>query len=112
MSQQQHLDFGRQFGPLHLHPAAPHEPGHPELMIIKADENSVRANGEGWHSDVSCDVEPPLGSILYIKECPPHGGDPLSASRYAAYDGRSDGMKAYLGGLPALHEGEPVYRGM
>ena len=40
-------------------------------MIIKADENSLRANGEGWHSDVSCDDEPPMGSILYIKECPP-----------------------------------------
>ena len=78
MSQEQHLDFGRQFGELHLHPAAPHEPGHPELMIIKADENSVRANGEGWHSDVSCDVEPPMGSILYIRECPPAGGDTLS----------------------------------
>ncbi|MFC7542481.1 TauD/TfdA dioxygenase family protein [Siccirubricoccus deserti] len=112
MTQEQHLEFGRQFGPLHLHPAAPHEPGHPELMIIKADEKSVRANGEGWHSDVSCDVEPPLGSILYIKECPPHGGDTLFASMYAAYEALSDRMKAYLDGLRAVHDGEPVYRGM
>jgi taurine dioxygenase len=112
MTQEQHLDFGRQFGPLHLHPAAPHEPGHPELMIIKADEKSVRANGEGWHSDVSCDVEPPLGSILYIKECPPHGGDTLFANMYAAYEALSDRMKAYLDGLRAMHDGEPVYRGM
>jgi taurine dioxygenase len=112
MTQEQHLDFGRQFGPLHLHPAAPHEPGHPELMVIKADANSLRANGEGWHSDVSCDEEPPMGSILYIKECPPNGGDTLFASMYAAYDALSDRMKAYLEGLTALHDGEPVYRGM
>jgi taurine dioxygenase len=112
MTQEQHLEFGRQFGPLHLHPAAPHEPGHPELMIIKADEKSVRANGEGWHSDVSCDEEPPLGSILYIKECPPHGGDTLFANMYAAYEALSDRMKAYLDGLRAVHDGEPVYRGM
>ena len=80
MTPAQHLDFGRQFGPLHLHPAAPHEPDLPELMIITADKDSPRANGEGWHSDVSCDEEPPLGSILYIKEGPPQGGDKKMAS--------------------------------
>ena len=111
LSQEAHLDFGRHFGPLHLHPAAPHEPGHPELMIITADKDSPRANGEGWHSDVSCDEEPPLGSILYIKECPPNGGDTLFASMYAAYDALSDRMKTYLEGLRALHDGEENYRG-
>ena len=95
---EQHLDFGRQFGELHIHPAAPHEPGDPELMIINADKDSPRANGEGWHSDVSCDPEPPMGSILYIRECPPHGGDTLFASMYAAYDALSDRMKTYLDG--------------
>jgi taurine dioxygenase len=65
LSPAQHLTFGRLFGDLHLHPAAPHEPGHPELMTIYTDARSVRANGEGWHSDVSCDVEPPMGSILH-----------------------------------------------
>src|SRR4051812_11639949 len=29
---QQHLAFGRLFGELHVHPAAPHEPGEPALM--------------------------------------------------------------------------------
>jgi taurine dioxygenase len=52
LTQDQHLAFGRLFGDLHLHPAAPHEPGKPELMIIHADKDSPRANGEGWHSDV------------------------------------------------------------
>ena len=33
---QQHLAFGRQFGELHIHPAAPHEPGEPALMKIYA----------------------------------------------------------------------------
>jgi alpha-ketoglutarate-dependent taurine dioxygenase len=70
------------------------------------------ANGEGWHSDVSCDLEPPMGSILYIKQCPPHGGDTLFASMYAAYDALSDCMKAYLHELTAVHHGEPVYRGL
>ena len=55
-------------------------------MKIHADKDSPRANGEGWHTDVSCDVEPPMGSILYIKQCPPRGGDTLFANMYAAYD--------------------------
>lgn len=111
MTPEQHLAFGRSFGELHIHPAAPHAPGHPELMIIHADENSPRANGEGWHSDVSCDTEPPMGSILYIKTCPPNGGDTLFANMYAAYDALSDRMKTYLEGLTALHDGEDAYRG-
>lgn len=112
ISEDQHLDFGRRFGDLHLHPAAPHAPGHPELMIIHADKDSPRANGEGWHSDVSCDPEPPLGSILYIRTCPPQGGDTLFASMYAAYEALSDRMKLYLDGLTAIHDGEQVYRGL
>ncbi len=107
----QHLAFGRLFGDLHVHPAAPHEAGRPELMIVAADESSTRANGEGWHTDVSCEPEPPMGSILYIKECPPEGGDTLFASMYAAYEALSDRLKAYLDGLTAMHDGEHVYRG-
>jgi taurine dioxygenase len=108
---QNHLDFGRRFGALHIHPAAPHAEGEPALMRIHADRNSPRANGEGWHSDVSCDSEPPMGSILHIHTCPPHGGDTLFASMYAAYEALSERMKAYIEGLTAVHDGEPVYRG-
>ena len=112
LTPQQHLAFGRLFGELHLHPAAPHEPGLPELMTIHADRNTPRANGESWHTDVSCDPEPPMGSILYIRQCPPQGGDTLFASMYAAYEALSDRMKAHLDGLVAVHDGEHVYRGL
>ena len=110
LSEDQHLAFGRLFGELHIHPAAPSVAGKPELMIIHADKDSPRANGEGWHSDVSCDTAPPMGSILYIRKCPPYGGDTLFASMYAAYDALSDRMKAYLDGLTAEHSGDH-YRG-
>jgi taurine dioxygenase len=109
---EQHLAFGRLFGDLHVHPAAPHEAGLPELMIIRTEADSQRANGEGWHSDVSCEQEPPMGSILYLKQCPPSGGDTLFANTYAAYDALSDRMKAYVEGLTAIHDGEHVYRGL
>ncbi|MBX6323757.1 MAG: TauD/TfdA family dioxygenase [Rhodospirillaceae bacterium] len=112
LTPRRHLALGRLFGELHVHPAAPHEPGMPELMTIRTDAASVRANGEGWHSDVSCEPEPPMGTILYLRQCPPAGGDTLFASMYAAYDALSDRMKAYLAGLTAVHDGEHVYRGL
>jgi taurine dioxygenase len=52
-----------------------------------------------------------MGSILYIKQCPPKGGDTLFANMYAAYEALSDRMKAYLEGLTAIHDGEDAYRG-
>ena len=39
-----------------------------------------------------------MGSILYIRKCPPRGGDTLFASMYAAYEALSDRMKRYLEG--------------
>ncbi|MFU8814688.1 MAG: TauD/TfdA dioxygenase family protein [Pseudomonadales bacterium] len=109
---QQQMAFGRLFGELDVHPAAPHLEGMPEVMVIAADEHSSRANGEGWHSDVSCEPEPPMGSILYVTEVPSEGGDTLFASMYAAYQALSDRMKGYLEGLTAIHDGEHVYRGL
>ncbi|MDX2155487.1 MAG: TauD/TfdA family dioxygenase [Hyphomicrobiaceae bacterium] len=108
---EQHLAFGRLFGDLMIHPAAPHINGYPELLKIYADKDSPRANGESWHSDVSCEPQPPMGSILHIWQCPPKGGDTLFASMYAAYEALSERMKSYLDGLVAIHDGEHVYRG-
>lgn len=112
LTPEQQKAFGRRFGELHLHPAWPRlVPGHPEIMEIYADENSKRIAGEDWHSDVSCDPEPPLGTILYMLEVPPVGGDTLFASMYAAYEGLSMPMKRLLEGMTALHDGETTYRG-
>ena len=104
--------LGRRFGKLHLHPAFPDIlEGHPEIMVIRADETSKRIAGEDWHSDVSCDLAPPLGTILYMQEVPPAGGDTLFASMYAAYEALSEPMRRLLAGLTALHDGETTYRG-
>jgi taurine dioxygenase len=105
-----HKRVGRYFGELHIHPNAPAPEGHPEILPIHADANSKRINGEVWHSDVSCDEEPPLGSILYLHTIPNVGGDTLFASQFAAYDALSPRMKVYLEGLTATHSGEHVYR--
>jgi taurine dioxygenase len=112
LSPEQHKAFGRHFGRLHIHPA----PlavlrGHPEVVIIEADEDSTRIAGEEWHSDVSCDTEPPLGSILYHRQVPSVGGDTLFANMYAAYKALSDSMQRFLTGLTAIHDGSRNYAG-
>src|ERR1700712_3517565 len=105
----QHEAFGRQFGELAIHPNTPGPKGHPAILPIHADANSKRIAGERWHSDVSCDPEPPMGSILNLKVVPPVGGDTIFASMYAAFDALSLGMKTYLSALTAIHDGSMNY---
>ena len=107
----QHKAFGRYFGDLHIHPAAPGPEGHPEIFAIHTDKDSTFSEGNGWHSDVSCDEEPPMGSILRLHTLPATGGDTLFCNTYLVYDNLSDNMKSHLDGLTAIHEGEQIFRG-
>ena len=112
LSIEQHKEFAGRFGKLHVHPAAPKiYPDHPEILVIKADEKSKHVAGEEWHSDVSFEAEPPLGSVLYLTEVPPLGGDTLFASGYSVYDALSVPMQRLLEGLTAIHDGNHVFAG-
>jgi taurine dioxygenase len=98
--------LGRHFGELHFHTGVKSMSEHPEITAIYSDENSKHVNGELWHTDLSCDEIPPLGSILHMKIVPQSGGgDTAFSSMYAAYDALSDRMKGYLEGLTATHDG-------
>ena len=110
ISVEKQMELGARFGTLVAHPNDPGLEGHPEVMIIHADAASKRVAGESWHSDVSCEQEPPMGSILRIFELPESGGDTAFASMYAAYEALSEPMKTFLGGLTAVHDGAPYYR--
>ncbi|MBA4207933.1 MAG: taurine dioxygenase [Parvibaculum sp.] len=105
-----HKELGRAFGELAIHSGVAGLPDHPEIVAIHADENSKFVAGENWHSDLTCNEIPPMGSILYLPVVPEVGGDTMFASMYAAYDALSPGMKTYLDGLQAVHDGEHVYR--
>jgi taurine dioxygenase len=81
---EQHKNFGQYFGELHIHPQ-PSVPvdGHPDVIAVRANENSTRVSGQYWHSDVTCDPTPPMGSILHLHEAPHNGGgDTLFANMY------------------------------
>ena len=106
-----HVEIGKRFGNLHFHPAAPQMEGHPEIFVIHTHRDSKIANGEFWHSDVSCDEEPPLGTMLQLHLLPPVGGDTLFSNMYQAYEELSETFQKFCDGLSALHESEHVYRG-
>ena len=106
-----HLKLGKLFGELHVHPAAPSMPGYPEIFEIHAHKNSKVANGEFWHSDVSCDIEPPLGTMLQLHILPETGGDTMFSDMYSAYNELSNKYKNLLNGLIAIHESEHLYNG-
>ena len=79
--------------------------------MVHGDASVKFVAGEVWHSDVSCDKEPPMGSILRIEQVPTSGGDTLFASVYAAYEALSDRMQRLLGDLTAVHDGQQYYVG-
>ena len=107
---EQHKEFGRRFGELDIHPTSRME-GHPEVIEIRADENSKYVAGEVWHSDVTCNLEPPMGSILHIHTVPENeGGDTLFANMYKAYESLSSPVRTLIEDLTAVHDGDRVYR--
>jgi len=109
---QNHIVLGQYFGDLHIHPAAPKMKNYPEIFEINTDKNSKIANGaEDFHSDVSCDIEPPLGTMLQLHVLPECGGDTMFANMYLAYEALSKPMQVFLGGLKAFHESEHFYKG-
>jgi taurine dioxygenase len=104
------VKFGRRFGDLHIHSGMKGlDDKYPEVRPIHADADSKHIAGEDWHTDLSCDPIPPMGSILHIYELPPIGGDTCWASMYAAYDALSPRMKAHLEGMTATHDGRIAF---
>jgi taurine dioxygenase len=105
----QQLAFGRRFGPLNIHPYVAGMADHPEVMEIIKEPSDKLNFGGGWHSDMSFLETPSIGSILYAVETPEFGGDTLFASQAAAYDALSEGLKATLEGLRAVHSAGKEY---
>jgi len=109
MTPEQHRDFGKRFGELHVHEYVKGLDAYPEIIRIIKTESDTKNFGGTWHSDVTYHTTPPLGSILYALEVPEVGGDTLFASQYLAYETLSDGMKDLLDGRTATHSAEPIY---
>lgn len=107
-----HKGFGRLFGKLHVHPLNHSRSGDEEVLVVKTTKDSAYTAGNGWHTDVTCEEIPPMGSMLYITDVPGDGGgDTMFADMYLAYDLLSGPMKAFLETLTAVHDGALPYVG-
>ena len=112
LDREAHKAFCRHFGHLHVHPMNFARKQDPEILIVKTTADSPYTAGDAWHTDVTCDPIPPLGSALYITETPAcGGGDTLYANMALAYELLSPTMQTFLEGLTAVHDGAIPYVG-
>lgn len=83
-------------------------PGHPGVVLVsnevRADGKKHDRTGQVWHTDHAFIPNPTLASVLYAVQLPDVGGDTMFANMYLAYDELSDGMKAMLEPLEAVHD--------
>ena len=109
LTREQHKAFGRIFGELQTHPAKTNlgVPGDPEIFDINITAETKVANGEAWHSDLSCEPIPPMASALYITQVPASGGgDTMFANMHEAFASLSAPLQQLLVELTAHHSGE------
>lgn len=109
LTPEQHLAFGNRFGELQIHEFVEGSPLDPRIIEVRKEPEDTRNFGGGWHTDVSYLDRPALGSVLYAREVPSYGGDTMFASQYLAYETLSDGMKAMLEGMTAIHSARRPY---
>lgn len=104
-----HLAFARRWGAIDINRFFKPVDGYPEIAEVRKEPEQRTNIGGGWHTDHSYDKIPAMGSMLYAREVPAEGGDTLFSSMYRAYEGLSDGLKATLEGLRAVHSDEHVF---
>lgn len=100
---EEHIDFGRRWGELEVHPFVRDDGDHPELVVLESTPER-RFQATVWHSDVTWRLEPSMGSILRGRIIPEAGGDTLWASATKAYDRLTDEWKERIDDLVAVHD--------
>ena len=101
-----HKRLARRFGDIVHHPFLISD--DPDVVVIVREPGDTRIVGEDRHSDTAMVEAPPMGAILIALEVPDYGGDTLFANQYRAYNALSDGMKAMLANLKAVHSDRMV----
>ena len=119
LSQDQHLDFAKHFGPLETTIALHRKDAKLRVRKEFADvsnldpENQVwgkdsrqrmfQIGNRLWHTDSSFKRLPALASLLYARSIPPVGGHTEFADERAAYDALPEATKRRLDNLVAEH---------
>jgi taurine dioxygenase len=105
----QHIAFGRRFGPLEVHPFTEgsstfsNAAGHEEIIRVESTPDKPSAAAR-WHSDVTWRETPSLASVIRSRISPPYGGDTLWADMVAAYEALDDATRSRISGMTAFHD--------
>ncbi|NKB42817.1 MAG: TauD/TfdA family dioxygenase [Alphaproteobacteria bacterium] len=110
LTPEQHVAFSKRWGNINGHILTQYlVAGYPELLAVsnKKDDAGqplgIEDAGRYWHTDVSYEAVPPMGSLLYGLEVPAEGGDTLFASQYRAYENIPADLKDRVASLKARH---------
>ncbi len=78
------------------------------IRVIK-EPTDVLNFANAWHSDLSYLPAPPAYTLLHAWDVPDHGGDTVWSNQYLAYETLSEGLRATLDGLDAVHSAGMAY---
>lgn len=117
LNPEQQLAYSRRFGDLQRHTVKEIlHPDYPEILVLsnrgRGGAQPINNGGAYWHSDITYEEIPPMGSILHGVVIPDGGGDTLYADMTAAYDALDDATKAEIDGLTAIHSYRQRYEAM
>ena len=104
------VTFTEKFGSAEPHPLGSRRGlgDHPNVMVLENKPGKPGPRNDFWHSDISFDDVPPLGSILYAIEVTEGRADTMFCNMYEAYEGLSAGLKSVLDGMTAQHSAEKL----
>ena len=119
LSEEQHIEFARNFGPLETTIAVLNPDAKLRLRSDLADISNLNSKSEIWgeksrvrrfqlanrlwHTDSSFKYLPARASLLYARSIPPIGGHTEFADLRAAYDALDERLQQRLEGLVAEH---------
>ena len=109
LSPEQHVAFSKRFGNCDVHSNNQYLlDGFPEILVLSNDLKDgkpigVVDAGVEWHSDLSWQVDPPLGSILHCLKTPDLGGNTGFVNMAAVYQELPDYLKVAVEKLEGVH---------
>jgi len=106
---EQHIAFAESFGSININRFFPKVDNYPQIAQVKKEPSQSRNIGAKWHTDHSYDQIPAMGSILVSRTTPKRGGDTVFSNMFLAYEQLSDGLKATLHQLKAVHSSRHVF---
>ncbi|MDA0304671.1 MAG: TauD/TfdA family dioxygenase [Proteobacteria bacterium] len=117
LSPERHIEYSRRFGDLQVHSVSEiNHPKYPELLVLsnigRGGSQPINNGGAYWHSDITYEAIPPMGSILHGIVTPKEGGDTLYADMTRAYDALDEDTKQEIEGLTAVHTYRTRYEAM